>query len=82
MIRGKKTTIRVTERKRIKRGRGTACTRRSGPGDEQGWEAGGPPPEPDAWGCKQPPCANLEKVVWSSRARVMAEGTCMHCIHG
>ena len=30
------------------RGSGTAGC--SGPGDEQGWEAGGPPPEPDAWG--------------------------------
>ena len=33
------------------------------PGDVQGWEAGGPPPEPDAWGCKRHPCASYEEVV-------------------
>ena len=78
MTRGMTTARRVRERKRKKRGCGTASTRRSGPGDEQGWEAGGPLPEPDALGCKQPPCASYEKMMWSSRARVMAEGTCMH----
>ena len=51
MTRGKTITIRVRERKRIERGRGTAYKKTSGPGDEQGWEAGGPPPEPDVWGC-------------------------------
>ena len=35
------------------RGSGTAGF--SGPGDEHGWEAGGPPREPDVWGCKQLP---------------------------
>ena len=63
MTRGKTTTIRVTDWKRIERGGGTACKRRSGPRDERGWEAGGPPPEPDAWGCKQLPCASVEEVV-------------------
>jgi hypothetical protein len=38
------------------RGSGTAVC--SGPGDEQGWEAGGPPPEPDVWGCNQLPCTS------------------------
>ena len=62
MTRGETTKIRVTDWKRIERGRGSACTRRSGPGDERGWEAGGPPPEPDAWRCKQPPA--LVKRKW------------------
>ena len=63
MTRGKTTAIMVRERKRSKRGNGTASTKTSGPGDERGWGAGGPPPEPDAWGCKQLPCASYEEVV-------------------
>ena len=60
------------------RGSGTAVC--SGPGDEQAREAGGPPPEPDAWGCKQLPRSSQEEVMWSSCARVMAGRTCIHCI--
>ena len=82
MTSGKTTARRVRERKRIKGGRETHCTRTSGPVDEQGWEAGVPPPEPDAWWCKQLPCASDEEVMWSSRARVMAGRTCIQCIHG
>ena len=54
---------RTRRGKRTLRGSGTERTTTSGPGDERGWEAGGPPPEPDAWGCKQHPCASYEEVV-------------------
>ena len=63
MTSGKTIAKGLRERKRTKRGRGTASSKTSGLGDEQGWEAGGPPPEPDAWGCKQLPCASYEEVV-------------------
>ena len=52
---------RTRRGKRTLRRSGTASKTTSGPGDEQGWEAGGPPPEPDALGCKQPPCASLRE---------------------
>ena len=62
--------------------RGSRTAVCSGPGDEQGWEAGGPPPEPDVRGRKQLPCTSYEKMMWSSRARAMKEGTYRRCIHG
>ena len=54
--------MRTRRGKRTLRGSGTAITRTSGPGDELGWKAGGPPPEPDARGSKQLPYASDEEV--------------------
>jgi hypothetical protein len=54
------TGYRTEEEKERKRDRKND---ESGPGDERGWGACGPPPEPDVWGCKQLPCASYEEVV-------------------